>query len=179
MYTDQVIPAHFSKFPRAEAWATHYFADLRFDQNGKRAGLSASTTRRAGRKHTDRAQQFRLGSSRESRLRAGDYASAASWRPASANFAGNAVKQSLVAAIVSAEDVRSCFRRSSRPPRRGRSAGADDQIRNYVVPFRSTRRANAMLKRLDDLHLDAAVQEPDRRLRGEGSDAKALPSASC
>ena len=106
--TDQVIPARYLKVARADGLGEALFRDLRFDQNGKpRPDFPLNDPARKGASILIGRHNFGVGSSREAAVCAlvdhgircvvatsfGDI------------FAGNAVNNGLVAAIVTAEDV--------------------------------------------------------------------------
>ena len=128
-----MIPARFLKVSRAEGLGDTLFRDLRFDADGKpRPDFPLNDPARKGASILIGRKNFGVGSSREAAVYAlvdhgfrcvvatsfGDI------------FAGNAVNNGLVAAIVSEEDIEKLLvRRRADRPRRGRSRSADHQVR--------------------------------------------------
>jgi len=158
--TDQVIPARFLKISRAEGLGDKLFHDLRFDGNGKRrADFPLNDPARQGASILIGRKNFGVGSSREAAVYAlvdhgircvvatsfGDI------------FAGNAVNNGLVAAIVSEEDIEKLL---SAVEQTGR-AEADLEAQtikagNYVVPFTiDPARKTRLLNGWDELDLTA------------------------
>jgi len=158
--TDQVIPARFLKISRAEGLGDKLFHDLRFDGNGKvRPDFPLNDPARQGASILIGRKNFGVGSSREAAVYAlvdhgircvvatsfGDI------------FAGNAVNNGLVAAIVSEEDIEKLL---SAVEQTGR-AEADLEAQtikagNYVVPFTiDPARKTRLLNGWDELDLTA------------------------
>ena len=158
--TDQVIPARFLKISRAEGLGDKLFHDLRFDGNGKmRPDFPLNDPARKGASILIGRKNFGVGSSREAAVYAlvdhgircvvatsfGDI------------FAGNAVNNGLVAAIVSEEDIEKLL---SAVEQTGR-AEADLEAQtikagNYVVPFTiNPARKTRLLNGWDELDLTA------------------------
>jgi len=178
--TDQVIPARFLKISRAEGLGDKLFHDLRFDGNGKRrADFPLNDPARQGASILIGRKNFGVGSSREAAVYAlvdhgircvvatsfGDI------------FAGNAVNNGLVAAIVSEEDIEKLL---SAVEQTGR-AEADLEAQtikagNYVVPFTiDPARKTRLLNGWDELDLTA--RHKDRIAAFAAQDRTARPWA--
>jgi 3-isopropylmalate/(R)-2-methylmalate dehydratase small subunit len=156
--TDQVIPARFLKVARAEGLGDALFRDLRFDPNGKpRPDFPLNDPARKGASVLIGRKNFGVGSSREAAVYAlvdhgircvvatsfGDI------------FAGNAVNNGLVAAIVSQEDIEKLL---SAVEQTGKAeVDLEEQTiksGNYVVPFTiDPARRMRLLNGWDDLDL--------------------------
>ena len=156
--TDQVIPARFLKISRAEGLGDKLFHDLRFDGNGKlRPDFPLNDPTRQGASILIGRKNFGVGSSREAAVYAlvdhgircvvatsfGDI------------FAGNAVNNGLVAAIVTEEDIEKLL---SAVEQTGRAeVDLEEQTiksGNYVVPFTiDPARKVRLLNGWDDLDL--------------------------
>ena len=162
--TDQVIPARFLKISRAEGLANTLFHDLRFDAAGKpRANFPLNDPARQGASILIGRKNFGVGSSREAAV----YALVDSgFRCVVATsfgdiFAGNAVNNGLVAAIVSEEDIEKLL---SAVEQTGKADVDLEQqtIRsgNYVVPFTiDPARRMRLLNGWDDLDLTATYKD--------------------
>ena len=178
--TDQVIPARFLKISRAEGLGDKLFHDLRFDGNGKvRPDFPLNDPARQGASILIGRKNFGVGSSREAAVYAlvdhgircvvatsfGDI------------FAGNAVNNGLVAAIVSEEDIEKLL---SAVEQTGR-AEADLEAQtikagNYVVPFTiDPARKTRLLNGWDELDLTA--RHKDRIAAFAAQDRTARPWA--
>jgi len=178
--TDQVIPARFLKISRAEGLGDKLFHDLRFDGNGKvRPDFPLNDPARQGASILIGRKNFGVGSSREAAVYAlvdhgircvvatsfGDI------------FAGNAVNNGLVAAIVSEEDIDKLL---SAVEQTGR-AEADLEAQtikagNYVVPFTiDPARKTRLLNGWDELDLTA--RHKDRIAAFAAQDRTARPWA--
>src|SRR3954463_14249241 len=161
--TDQVIPARFLKISRAEGLGDALFRDLRFDADGKvRPDFPMNDPARQGASILIGRKNFGVGSSREAAV----YALVDSgFRCVVATsfgdiFAGNAVNNGLVAAIVSEEDIEKLL---SAVEQTGRADVDLEQqtIRsgNYVVPFTiDPARRMRLLNGWDDLDLTATYK---------------------
>ena len=156
--TDQVIPARFLKISRAEGLGDKLFHDLRFDGTGKvRPDFPLNDPARKGASVLIGRKNFGVGSSREAAVYAlvdhgircvvatsfGDI------------FAGNAVNNGLVAAIVSQEDIEKLL---SAVEQTGKAeVDLEEQTiksGNYVVPFTiDPARRMRLLNGWDDLDL--------------------------
>ena len=156
--TDQVIPARFLKISRAEGLGDKLFRDLRFDADDKpRPDFPLNDPARQGASILIGRKNFGVGSSREAAVYAlvdhgfrcvvatsfGDI------------FAGNAVNNGLVAAIVSEEDIEKLL---SAVEQTGRAeVDLEEQTiksGNYVVPFSiDPARKMRLLNGWDDLDL--------------------------
>jgi len=162
--TDQVIPARFLKISRAEGLGDKLFHDLRFDANGKPvADFPLNDPARAGASIMIGRKNFGVGSSREAAVYAlvdhgfrcvvatsfGDI------------FAGNAVNNGLVAAIVSAEDIEKLLSAVEQTGRAEVDLEAQTiRSGNYVVPFTiDPARKTRLLNGWDDLDLTASYKD--------------------
>jgi 3-isopropylmalate/(R)-2-methylmalate dehydratase small subunit len=106
--TDQIVPARFLKRPRASGFGPMLFHDLRFDADGKERPdfpLNRPPWREA--KIVVAARNFGCGSSREGAVYAlYDYGVRVVIAPSFGDiFAGNAVQNGLVTAIVTDEEA--------------------------------------------------------------------------
>jgi 3-isopropylmalate/(R)-2-methylmalate dehydratase small subunit len=163
--TDQVIPARFLKVSRAEGLGDKLFYDLRFDQNGKtRPDFPLNDPSRKGAGILIGRKNFGVGSSREAAVYAlvdhgircvvatsfGDI------------FAGNAVNNGLVAAIVSEEDIEKLLSAVEQTGKAEVDLEAQTiKSGNYVVPFSiDPARRTRLLNGWDELDLTA--QHKDR-----------------
>jgi 3-isopropylmalate/(R)-2-methylmalate dehydratase small subunit len=156
--TDQVIPARYLKVSRAEGLANTLFHDLRFDANGKpRPDFPLNDPARKGASILIGRHNFGVGSSREAAV----YALVdAGFRVVVATsfgdiFAGNAVNNGLVAAIVTPEDVEKLL---SAVEQTGKAeVDLEEQTiksGNYIVPFTiDPARRTRLLNGWDDLDL--------------------------
>ena len=156
--TDQVIPARFLKVPRAEGLGDTLFRDLRFDQNGKpRPDFPLNDPARKGASVLIGRRNFGVGSSREAAVYAlVDYGFRCVVATSFGDiFAGNAVNNGLVAAIVTVEDIEKLL---SAVEQTGRAeVDLEEQTiksGNYVVPFTiDPARKLRLLNGWDDLDL--------------------------
>jgi 3-isopropylmalate/(R)-2-methylmalate dehydratase small subunit len=162
--TDQVIPARFLKVARADGLGDALFRDLRFDADGKpRPDFPLNDPARKGASVLIGRKNFGVGSSREAAVYAlvdhgircvvatsfGDI------------FAGNAVNNGLLAAIVSEADIEKLL---SAVEQTGRAEVNLEQCTikagNYVVPFRiDPARRERLLNGWDDLDLTAQYRD--------------------
>jgi 3-isopropylmalate/(R)-2-methylmalate dehydratase small subunit len=178
--TDQVIPARFLKISRAEGLGDKLFHDLRFDANGKPIhGFPLNDPARAGASIMIGRKNFGVGSSREAAVYAlvdhgfrcvvatsfGDI------------FAGNAVNNGLVAAIVSEEDIEKLLSAVEQTGRAEVDLEAQTiRSGNYVVPFTiDPARKTRLLNGWDDLDLTASYK--DRIAAFAAQDRKSRPWA--
>jgi len=178
--TDQVIPARFLKISRAEGLGDKLFHDLRFDANGKPiADFPLNDPARAGASIMIGRKNFGVGSSREAAVYAlvdhgfrcvvatsfGDI------------FAGNAVNNGLVAAIVSEEDIEKLLSAVEQTGRAEVDLEAQTiKSGNYVVPFTiDPARKTRLLNGWDDLDLTASYK--DRIAAFAAQDRKSRPWA--
>ena len=145
--TDQVIPARYLKVSRAEGLGDALFRDLRFDASGKpRPDFPLNDPARKGTSVLIGRRNFGVGSSREAAVYAlVDYGIRCVVATSFGDiFAGNAVNNGLVAAIVTEEDVEKLYgqeQRTQREPRgrllRGkRDAVMPDEHRAELIPTR-------------------------------------------
>jgi 3-isopropylmalate/(R)-2-methylmalate dehydratase small subunit len=100
--TDQLIPARFMKTPRAQGYGGFLLRDLRVDADGGSRGLILDDPRHAGARILAARRNFGTGSSREAAVYAlWDYGVRCVIAPSFGDiFAGNAVKNGLLPAIV-------------------------------------------------------------------------------
>jgi 3-isopropylmalate/(R)-2-methylmalate dehydratase small subunit len=106
--TDQIIPARFLKRRREEGYGDALFHDLRHDTEGSaRPGFPLDDPARAGAKILVTRRGFGVGSSREAAVYALiDYGILCVIAPSFGDiFAGNAVNNGLIAAIVTEADL--------------------------------------------------------------------------
>ena len=156
--TDQVIPARFLKVARAEGLGDALFRDLRFDADGKsRPDFPLNDPARKGASVLIGRKNFGVGSSREAAVYAlVDYGIRCVVATSFGDiFAGNAVNNGLVAAIVSQEDIEKLL---SAVEQTGKAeVDLDEQTiksGNYVVPFTiDPARRMRLLNGWDDLDL--------------------------
>ncbi|TMJ00607.1 MAG: 3-isopropylmalate dehydratase small subunit [Alphaproteobacteria bacterium] len=158
--TDQVIPARFLKISRAEGLGDKLFHDLRFDGNGKlRPDFPLNDPARQDAGILIGRRNFGVGSSREAAVYAlvdhgfrcvvatsfGDI------------FAGNAVNNGLVAAIVNAEDIEKLLSAVEQTGRAEVDLEAQTiKSGNYVVSFTiDPARKTRLLNGWDELDLTA------------------------
>jgi len=162
--TDQVIPARFLKISRAEGLGDKLFHDLRFDTDGKpRPDFPLNDPARQGASVMVGRKNFGVGSSREAAVYAlvdhgfrcvvatsfGDI------------FAGNAVNNGLVAAIVSEEDIEKLLSAVEQTGRAEVDLEAQTiKSGNYVVSFSiDPARRMRLLNGWDDLDLTAQYKD--------------------
>jgi 3-isopropylmalate/(R)-2-methylmalate dehydratase small subunit len=156
--TDQVIPARYLKVARAEGLGDALFRDLRFDANGKpRPDFPLNDPARKGASVLIGRKNFGVGSSREAAVYAlVDYGIRCVVATSFGDiFAGNAVNNGLVAAIVSQEDIEKLL---SAVEQTGKAEvdldGQTIKSGNYVVPFAiDPARRMRLLNGWDDLDL--------------------------
>jgi 3-isopropylmalate/(R)-2-methylmalate dehydratase small subunit len=100
--TDQIIPARFLTRPRAQGYGGFLFHDLRFDAQSHARGFILDDSRYAGASILVARRNFGTGSSREAAVYAlWDYGIRCVIAPSFGDiFAGNAVKNGLLTAIV-------------------------------------------------------------------------------
>ena len=106
--TDQLIPARFLKLPRSAGLATALLRDLRFDANGReRPDFSLNRPAWRDAKIIVGGRNFGCGSSREAAVYAlYDYGIRCVIAPSFGDiFAGNAVQNGLLTAIVSDDEA--------------------------------------------------------------------------
>jgi 3-isopropylmalate/(R)-2-methylmalate dehydratase small subunit len=116
--TDQIIPARFLKLPRAGGYGQKLFHDLRFDAEGRpRQEFPLNDPQRAGARILVARRGFGVGSSREAAVYAlHDAGIRCVVAPSFGDiFAGNAVNNGLLAAIVSEQDVEALIAALARP----------------------------------------------------------------
>jgi 3-isopropylmalate/(R)-2-methylmalate dehydratase small subunit len=162
--TDQVIPARFLKVARADGLGDALFRDLRFDADGKpRPEFPLNDPARKGASIMIGRKNFGVGSSREAAVYAlvdhgircvvatsfGDI------------FAGNAVNNGLVAAIVAEEDIEKLL---SAVEQTGKAEVDLEELTiksgNYVVPFTiDPARRMRLINGWDDLDLTANYKD--------------------
>ena len=162
--TDQVIPARFLNISRAEGLGDKLFSDLRFDADGKpRSDFPLNDPARQGASILIGRRNFGVGSSREAAVYAlvdhgfrcvvatsfGDI------------FAGNAVNNGLVAAIVSEEDIEKLLSAVEQTGRAEVDLEAQTiKAGNYVVTFTiDPARKMRLLNGWDDLDLTATYKD--------------------
>jgi 3-isopropylmalate/(R)-2-methylmalate dehydratase small subunit len=106
--TDQLIPARFMSRPRAAGYGAFLLYDLRFDADGaSRPGFPLNEARYAGAKVLVARRNFGTGSSREAAVYTlWDYGIRCVIAPSFGGiFEGNAVKNGLLTAVVSEEEL--------------------------------------------------------------------------
>lgn len=162
--TDQVIPARFLKVSRAEGLGDALFRDLRFDENGNaRPDFPMNDPARKGASILIGRKNFGVGSSREAAVYAlvdhgircvvatsfGDI------------FAGNAVNNGLVAAIVSDEDIEKLLSAVEQTGKAEVDLEAQTiKSGNYVVPFSiDPARRTRLINGWDELDLTAQYKD--------------------
>ena len=158
--TDQVIPARYLKVPRSEGLGDTLFRDLRFDQNGKaRPDFPLNDPARKGASVIIARHNFGVGSSREPAVYAlVDYGIRCVVATSFGDiFAGNAVNNGLVAAIVTTEDVEKLLSAVEQTGRAEVDLGEQTiKSGNYVVPFSiDPARKVRLLNGWDELDLTA------------------------
>ena len=158
--TDQVIPARYLKVPRSEGLGDTLFRDLRFDQNGKaRPDFPLNDPARKGASVIIARHNFGVGSSREPAVYAlVDYGIRCVVATSFGDiFAGNAVNNGLVAAIVSEEDIEKLLSAVEQTGRAEVDLGEQTiKSGNYVVPFSiDPARKVRLLNGWDELDLTA------------------------
>src|SRR5436309_8921091 len=178
--TDQVIPARCLQLSGAAGLGDKRFHDLRFDANGKlRPDFPLNDPARAGASILIGRKNFGVGSSREAAVYAlvdhgfrcvvatsfGDI------------FAGNAVNNGLVAAIVTDEDIEKLLSAVEQTGRAEVDLEAQTiKAGNYVVPFSiDPARRMRLLNGWDELDLTA--QHKDRIAAFAAKDRSARPWA--
>jgi 3-isopropylmalate/(R)-2-methylmalate dehydratase small subunit len=160
--TDQILPARYLKVARADGLAEALFRDLRYDATGKPRDFPLNDPARADASILIGRKNFGVGSSREAAV----YTLVDNgFRVVVATsfgdiFAGNAVNNGLVAAIVSEEDIEKLL---SAVEQTGKADVDLEQqtIRsgNYVVPFTiDPARRMRLLNGWDDLDLTATYK---------------------
>ena len=178
--TDQVIPARYLKVPRAEGLGDTLFRDLRYDAAGNlRPEFPLNDPARKGVSVLIGRKNFGVGSSREAAVYAlVDYGIRCVVATSFGDiFAGNAVINGLVAAIVTEEDIEKLL---SAVEQTGRAeVDLEEQTiksGNYVVPFTiDAARRTRLLNGWDDLDLTA--QYKDRIAAFAAKDKTARPWA--
>src|SRR5882762_1025446 len=161
--TDQVIPARFLKISRVEGLGDKLFHDLRFDADGRpRPDFPLNDPARTGASVLIGRKNFGVGSSREAAVYAlVDYGIRCVVATSFGDiFAGNAVNNGLVAAIVSEEDIEKLL---SAVEQTGKAeVDLEEQTiksGNYVVPFTiDPARRMRLLNGWDDLDLTATYK---------------------
>src|SRR5688572_16478482 len=105
--TDQIIPARFLKRPRAQGFGPLLFHDLRFDADGREQEFPLSRPAWRVAKIMVAARNFGCGSSREAAVYAlYDYGIRCVIAPSFGDiFAGNAVQNGLLTAVVADEEA--------------------------------------------------------------------------
>ena len=162
--TDQVIPARYLKVSRAEGLADTLFRDLRFDASGKpRPDFPLNDPARKGTSVLIGRRNFGVGSSREAAVYAlVDYGIRCVVATSFGDiFAGNAVNNGLVAAIVFEEDIEKLLSAVEQTGLADVDLEAQTiKAGNYVVPFEiDPARRMRLLNGWDDLDLTAQYKD--------------------
>ena len=162
--TDQVIPARYLNVPRAKGLGDTLFRDLRYDAAGKlREDFPLNDPARKGASVLIGRKNFGVGSSREAAVYAlVDYGIRCVVATSFGDiFAGNAVNNGLVAAIVSEEDIEKLLSAVEQTGRAEVDLEAQTiRAGNYVVPFAiEPARKMRLLNGWDDLDLTATYKD--------------------
>src|SRR5947209_9903738 len=165
--TDQLIPARFLKLPRSAGLAAALLRDLRFDADGRERPdfpLNRPAWREA--KIIVGARNFGCGSSREAAVYAlYDYGVRCVIAPSYGDiFAGNAIQNGLLTAIVTDEEAAEIMAALERTPELPVTVDLEEQTilcgnRTYkfsIDPVRRTRLLNGW----DDIALPESYRDP-------------------
>jgi len=184
--TDQLIPARFLKLPRSAGLAAALLRDLRFDADGRERPdfpLNRAAWREA--KIVVGARNFGCGSSREAAVYAlCDYGVRCVIAPSFGDiFAGNAVQNGLLTAIVSDDEAATLMGLLGETPGRALTVDLEQQMircdnqsfRFVIDPVRRTRLLNGWDNiALTESYIDqiAAFKMADRARRPWAAPAK-------
>jgi len=184
--TDQLIPARFLKLPRSAGLAAALLRDLRFDADGRERPdfpLNRPAWREA--KIVVGARNFGCGSSREAAVYAlCDYGVRCVIAPSFGDiFAGNAVQNGLLTAIVSDDEAATLMGLLGETPGRALTVDLEQQLiqcdnqsfRFVIDPVRRTRLLNGWDNiALTESYIDqiAAFKMADRARRPWAAPAK-------
>jgi 3-isopropylmalate/(R)-2-methylmalate dehydratase small subunit len=164
--TDQILPARYLKWPRSRGLGTVLFQDLRFDSNGnKLADFPLNQSLWQGARILLAGRNFGGGSSREAAVYAlydGGFRCVIA--PSFGDiFAQNAVKNGLLAAIVSEADVADMAAAVSASPEQPIIVDLDKKTiacgnRSYAFEIDPTSR-NQLLNGWDDVDLTESYKD--------------------
>jgi len=164
--TDQLLPARYLKWPRSAGLGKVLFQDLRFDQDGReRAEFALNRPAWRAAKIIVAARNFGCGSSREAAVYAlYDYGIRCVIAPSFGDiFAGNAVQNGLLAAIVTDATAAHLLGRLDRMPELPVTVDLEQQAISFaefrcdfsIDPFRRLRLLNGW----DDIALTESFRE--------------------
>ena len=180
--TDQILPARYLKWTRAQGLGKVLFNDLRFDADGKEKDFPINKPEWRNAKIVVGARNFGCGSSREAAVYAlYDYGVRAVIAPSFGDiFSGNAVQNGLVTAIVTDDDAAEIMATLERKPDLPLTVDLEEQIivvgnltyKFTIDPVRRTRLLNGW----DDIALTESYR--DRIASFKVADRKARPWAA-
>jgi 3-isopropylmalate/(R)-2-methylmalate dehydratase small subunit len=184
--TDQLLPARFLKVPRSAGLATALLRDLRFDADGReRPDFPLNRPAWRGAKVIVGARNFGCGSSREAAVYAlFDYGIRCVIAPSFGDiFAGNAVQNGLLTAVVSDDEAATLIGLLGEMPGRALTVDLEQQLircdnqrlRFVIDPVRRTRLLNGWDNiALTESYIDqiAAFKMADRARRPWAAPAK-------
>jgi 3-isopropylmalate/(R)-2-methylmalate dehydratase small subunit len=164
--TDQIIPARFLKRPRSAGFGVDLFHDLRRDADGQeRPDFPLNQPPWRGAKIIVAGRNFGCGSSREGAVYAlYDYGVRCVIAPSFGDiFAGNAVQNGLLTAIVADEEAAEIIAALTHAPELAVTVDLEQQMilcgnRSYPFTIDPVRRKR-LLEGLDDIALTASYRE--------------------
>jgi len=163
--TDQILPARYLKWTRAQGIGKVLFNDLRFDAEGNEKDFPINKPAWRNARIVVGARNFGCGSSREAAVYAlYDYGVRVVIAPSFGDiFSGNAVQNGLVTAIVSDEDAAEIMATLERTPELPVTVDLEDQTivcgnRTYKFTIDPVRRMR-LLNGWDDIALTESYRD--------------------
>jgi 3-isopropylmalate/(R)-2-methylmalate dehydratase small subunit len=163
--TDQILPARYLKWTRAQGIGKVLFNDLRFDADGKEKDFPINKPAWRNAKIVIGARNFGCGSSREAAVYAlYDYGVRVVIAPSFGDiFSGNAVQNGLVTAIVSDEEAAEIMATLEQTPELPVTVDLEQQIivcgnRTYQFTIDPVRRMR-LLNGWDDIGLTESYRD--------------------
>jgi 3-isopropylmalate/(R)-2-methylmalate dehydratase small subunit len=176
--TDQILPARYLKWTRAQGLDKVLFNDLRFDAGGKEKDFPINRPAWRNAKIVVGARNFGCGSSREAAVYAlYDYGVRVVIAPSFGDiFSGNAVQNGLVTAIVSDEEAAEIMAALQRTPELPVTVDLEEQTivcgnRSYKFSIDPVRRMR-LLNGWDDIALTESYRDKIAAFKAKDQSAR-------